>query len=240
MRRVRYLERGQENQQEQIVKKINLKDALAATPVWALVFPNGTIDPRWFYGSRKEMRELAPGELFGDTSTWERAEREGYRSRKVFLTREAPTPAQTPAASADAMGAIFKIGEAIKALRKRTKDKQFGSRVEQGRFQLVRTTYAGKSTTIEELSGWMKVEKFLPFLESWSPTVAQREGQANARTRPTDTEMLDYLQKHGGSLARPRPATWVFTPKRQGRHVTTPSGRSVREVMALVIKNKVK
>ena len=56
------------------------------THVWALVFPDGGIQAGFLYETRKSLKAFAPAEIYGDTSTWERARKEGYRSKKFYLS----------------------------------------------------------------------------------------------------------------------------------------------------------
>jgi hypothetical protein len=55
-------------------------------PVWALVAPDGTIHAAWMYESKADLMRDAPGQIYGDVSTWERAKKEGYRAKKFYLT----------------------------------------------------------------------------------------------------------------------------------------------------------
>lgn len=78
-------------------KKLKLEEVVASTVVWALVFPDGKVDPQWFYPTRKDLKQFAPSQLFGDTSDWARAHSKGYRARKLYLSL---TPVAAPAAEA--------------------------------------------------------------------------------------------------------------------------------------------
>lgn len=65
------------------------------------------------------------------------------------------------------MEQLLKIGAAINALRIRKGDKFLGSRVEAGKYQLVRTTYQAKGkSTVQELSGWMTADEFIAFVSA--------------------------------------------------------------------------
>ena len=58
----------------------------APLKAWAVRFPDGTIHPRWMFTTKKELKSFAPGELYGDVSSWSRAKADGYRAVKVFIT----------------------------------------------------------------------------------------------------------------------------------------------------------
>lgn len=62
----------------------------ADRPFWALVAPDGTTHPAWMYESKEELMREAPVSLYGDTSNWARAEKEGFSMKKFYLTREKP------------------------------------------------------------------------------------------------------------------------------------------------------
>lgn len=63
------------------------------------------------------------------------------------------------------MEQLLKIGAAINALRARSGDKSYGSRVAQGKFQCVRVTYVKRGTSkVEEVSGWMSADDLIAFV----------------------------------------------------------------------------
>lgn len=65
------------------------------------------------------------------------------------------------------METILKVGSAISALRGRTQDKTFGSRVDAGKFQLVKTVYGAKGKSqVTELSTWMPAAEFIAFVNA--------------------------------------------------------------------------
>jgi hypothetical protein len=74
----------------------------AERPFWALVAPDGTTHPGWMYESKEELMREAPASLYGDTSTWSRAEKEGFSAKKFYLTREKPKAKGKPKAKKDA------------------------------------------------------------------------------------------------------------------------------------------
>lgn len=61
--------------------KANVK----AVKGWAVRFPDKTIDPRWIYATKKELKRDAPVQIYGDTSTWDRAKEDGYRITRVVV-----------------------------------------------------------------------------------------------------------------------------------------------------------
>jgi hypothetical protein len=82
---------------------------LKQTHVWALVFPDGRIQAGFLYETRKSLKAFAPADIYGDTSTWERARKEGYRSKKFYLS-------ETPDAAIPAKG--FSSRKFLKKARK--------------------------------------------------------------------------------------------------------------------------
>ncbi|MGE4243698.1 hypothetical protein [Ramlibacter sp.] len=59
------------------------------------------------------------------------------------------------------------LQQATLAARKRTADAAIGTRVEAGRFQVVRVTYPdGKNGHVEPLSGWLTMPKAVDHLNS--------------------------------------------------------------------------
>jgi hypothetical protein len=124
-------------------------------PVWALVWPDGTTHAAWMYESKADLMRDAPGQIYGDVSTWQRATNEGYRAKKFYLTTIKP---EEPTAKTD----------------KRT-------------------------------------EKSLA---------------------PTDTEMLDYLQKHANAIERTGVRAWRFKGKKQ----SGVGDITLRRLIARVIK----
>lgn len=62
---------------------------------------------------------------------------------------------------------LQQIKRRIDGLRELTQDKSYGSRVQQGKFQLVRVTYNERgASTVEPQSDWMDYEQFVAFLDS--------------------------------------------------------------------------
>lgn len=45
---------------------------------WGVRFPDGSIPGQWIYDSKKELKELSPGALMGDCSTWKDVKKQGY------------------------------------------------------------------------------------------------------------------------------------------------------------------
>ena len=98
-------------------KKLKLEEVVASTVVWALVFPDGKIDPQWFYPTRKDLKQFAPAQLFGDTSGWLRAHGKGYRARKLYLSLTPVDAKSAVAKSGPAVGRKANTNSAASAIR---------------------------------------------------------------------------------------------------------------------------
>lgn len=101
-------------------KTLKLEEVVASTVVWALVFPDGKIDPQWFYPTRKDLKQFAPAQLFGDTSDWPRAHGKGYRARKLYLSLTPVGATGAVPKSGPAVGRTRNANGAASAIRART------------------------------------------------------------------------------------------------------------------------
>jgi hypothetical protein len=67
------------------------------------------------------------------------------------------------------MRLLQSLHTALLAYRECTQDASYGTRVQQGKAQLVRVTYDAKgNATVEEISPWLTVEALIQYIEEAS------------------------------------------------------------------------
>jgi len=221
--------------------KKNLKlTTINDTVLWALEFPDGHVDARWLYATRKELKQDAPGALYGDLSTWIRAKDEGCRAKRFFLSL-------TPTGHASVWAVVFPGGliearwmyPTKKELEKEAAIELYGdtsdwARAKREGHRARRLYLSLDKPEAQEATGPAK-------------RTEKKSGAAKKVVRKmtaiSDSEILDYLQKNASSITRINTRNWCFKGKklRAGNSVVGSSvALSIRKAVKVAIEQNIK